>query len=149
MNKEIQYGYDKTKTSYVSDSTKGKTLCKQEFTTCEIVQENKQLKEQIQELKHIMYVIRDDNGFNHLWCKDMILDWLESDDKEKIIKEFVNSDTFEIIEDYISKPYIETINELENNWNTFKKWLNNVRSWNGNTFDYEDLMNKMQQIERR
>lgn len=41
-----------------------------------------ELKEQIQELKHIMYVIRDDNGFNHLWCKDMILDWLESDDNE-------------------------------------------------------------------
>ena len=44
-------------------------------------QENQQLKEQVQELKHIMYVIRDDNGLNHLWCKDMILDWLGCDVK--------------------------------------------------------------------
>lgn len=43
--------------------------------------ENKQLKEQMKELKHIMYVIRDDNGLNHLWCKDMILNWLGSDVK--------------------------------------------------------------------
>ena len=40
------------------------------------------LKEQMKELKHIMYVIRDDNGFNYLWCKDMILDWLGSDSNE-------------------------------------------------------------------
>lgn len=45
----------------------------------EYKQLNKQLKEQMEELKHIMYVIRDDNGFKHLWCKDMILDWLGSD----------------------------------------------------------------------
>ena len=42
--------------------------------------ENEKLKEQLEELKHIMYVIRDDNGLNHLWCKDMILDWLENDE---------------------------------------------------------------------
>lgn len=41
--------------------------------------QNTELKEQVKELKHIMYVIRDDNGLNHLWCKDMILDWLGSD----------------------------------------------------------------------
>lgn len=45
-------------------------------------QENQHLKEQVKELKHIMYVIRDDNGLNHLWCKDMILDWLGSDSNE-------------------------------------------------------------------
>ena len=43
--------------------------------------QNTELKEQVEELKHIMYVIRDDNGLNHLWCKDMILDWLGSDSK--------------------------------------------------------------------
>ena len=47
----------------------------------EHLKENQQLKEQVEELKHIMYVIRDDNGLNHLWCKDMILDWLGSDSK--------------------------------------------------------------------
>ena len=45
-------------------------------------QENQQLKEKVQKLKHIMYVIRDDNGLNHLWCKDMILDWLRSDNND-------------------------------------------------------------------
>ena len=45
-----------------------------------LLKENQQLKEQVQELKHIMYVIRDDNGLNHLWCKDMILDWLGSEE---------------------------------------------------------------------
>ena len=47
----------------------------------EIQKQNTQLKEQVKELKHIMYVIRDDNGLNHLWCKDMILDWLGSESK--------------------------------------------------------------------
>lgn len=47
----------------------------------ELSKQNKELKEQVEELKHIMYVIRDDNGLNHLWCKDMILDWLGSDVK--------------------------------------------------------------------
>lgn len=49
---------------------------------CKSQQENNQLKEQMKELKHIMYVIRDDNGLNHLWCKDMILNWLGSDNNE-------------------------------------------------------------------
>lgn len=40
-------------------------------------------------------------------------------------------------------------NQLQNNWNTLKEWLNNVMSWNGNTFDYEDLMNRIQEIESR
>lgn len=40
------------------------------------------LKNELEELKHIMYVIRDDNGLNHLWCKDMILEWSGSDDNE-------------------------------------------------------------------
>ena len=39
--------------------------------------------------------------------------------------------------------------QFKNNWNELKEWLNNVRSWNGDTFDYEDLINKMQEIESR
>lgn len=48
----------------------------------ELQRANEQLREQLKELKHIMYVIRDDNGLKHLWCKDMILDWLGSDSNE-------------------------------------------------------------------
>lgn len=40
-------------------------------------------------------------------------------------------------------------NQLQNNWNTLKEWLNNVRSWNGDTFDYEDLIYKIQDLESR
>ena len=47
----------------------------------DLLNEKKKLEKELQELKHIMYVIRDDNGLNHLWCKDMILDWLGSDAK--------------------------------------------------------------------
>jgi hypothetical protein len=75
--------------------------------------------------------------------------------KEEIIKDFVNSDTFEIIEDYISKPYIETINELENNWNELKEWLENEldiqKSLNAYGFIgiYQYTINKMQEIEKK
>ena len=56
------------------------TQDKPSFRTKELaLKEIEQLREQLKELKHIMYVIRDDNGLKHLWCKDMILDWLGSD----------------------------------------------------------------------
>ena len=44
--------------------------------------EIERLNKELEELKHIMYIIRDDNGLNHLWCKDIILKWLKGDDKE-------------------------------------------------------------------
>lgn len=43
-------------------------------------QEIERLNKELEELKHIMYMIRDDNGLNHLWCKDIVLEWLKGDD---------------------------------------------------------------------
>ena len=75
----------------ILSSKMGEYLCKyqnikreyanQNKFLCEYKKENQKLKEQVKELKHIMYVVRDDNGLNYLWCKDIILDWLESDSK--------------------------------------------------------------------
>ena len=55
--------------------------------------------------------------------------------EEKIIEKFVNSKDFFVIENYISKPYEETIEELEHNWNELKKWLE------GYIQSYENRMN--------
>lgn len=46
------------------------------------MQEIERLNKELEELKHIMYMIRDDNGLNHLWCKDIVLEWLKGEDKE-------------------------------------------------------------------
>ena len=36
-----------------------------------------------------------------------------SEENKKIIEKFVNSDDFYVIDCYISKPYVETINEMQ------------------------------------
>lgn len=47
----------------------------------------------------------------------------EEEKEKKVIQAFVNSENFKIIDKYISTPYIETIKELDSNWEDLKKWL--------------------------
>jgi len=48
--------------------------------------------------------------------------------EEDIIDEFVNSSNFEIIDNYISKPYIETIEELDKEIERLKEKLQTTNS---------------------
>jgi len=43
--------------------------------------------------------------------------------EEDIIKQFVNSDNFTIIHNYISKPYEETINDLQQKIDNTLEWI--------------------------
>lgn len=50
------------------------------------------------------------------------------DEKEKqIILDFVNSDNFEVIEDYITKSYIETIEELDQANKKYKEVIDKLK----------------------
>lgn len=56
--------------------------------------------------------------------------------KEEIILKFVNSDEFSVIEDYISKPYIETIKELEQERNKYKELYEKEKEKNEKAIEY-------------
>ena len=68
--------------------------------------------------------------------------------EEKIIEKFVNSKDFFVIENYISKPYEETIEELEHNWNELEKWLREQigRGMLENSI-FIEVIHKMQELE--
>ena len=71
--------------------------------------------------------------------------------EEKIIEKFVNSKDFFVIENYISKPYEETIEELEHNWNELKKYIGSEwYCFDNESVEYDvakDILNKMQELE--
>lgn len=47
--------------------------------------------------------------------------------RKNVINKIVNSDEFMIIEDYISSPYIDTIEEIDNELNKYKKVIYEIK----------------------
>lgn len=73
-----------------------------------------------------------------------------SEENKKIIDEFVNSKDYFVIDYYISKPYIETIQEMEQEKQQLKSVLDEIRElmnrYNLGKYDYSIPTFEIQEI---